>query len=55
MAVALDVQDKFYQALAAFKTLCDEGDAAARLEEIKSSARDACAVGDRPNFQFRGK
>ena len=52
MAVALDAQDKFYHALAEFKTLCDGGGAAARLEEIKSSARDACAVGDRPAFEF---
>lgn len=52
MAVAMDAQEKLFDALMSFKSRVEESGAAANLEDIKARAVETCALGDRSSFAF---
>jgi len=52
MAIAMDAQEKLFDALLSFKSRVEESSAAANLEDIKARAKETCALGDRSSFAF---
>jgi len=52
MAVSMDAQNKFFDALKRFKETCATGGAAERLRDIKDRARAGAFPGDRVEFDF---
>ena len=52
MAVAMDAQEKLFDALMSFKSRVEESGAAANLEDIEARAVETCALGDRSSFAF---
>ena len=52
MAVAMDAQNKFFDALERFTQTCATGAAAERLRDVKDRARAAAFPGDRVEFDF---